>query len=89
MSGDPRHDPCFQSRVVLDLLQHFGEWRPLGRILAPDWPSFERNKVVGEAVNRARRLGFVIEAKRGRGYRLTGFVMPVVVWLVKPGGRQS
>ena len=81
----PQHDPCFQSTVVLDLLQHFRQWRKVGRLYAAELPSHERAQLVGKVVERARRLGFVIEGDRRRGYMLTDFVMPLRVYYVRPG----
>jgi hypothetical protein len=81
----PRHDPDFVDRLLCDLLEHFGEWRPLGRIYAGHVLSHERSQVVRDAVEKARRLGFDIEGDHKRGYRVRGFQLPERVYLVKPG----
>jgi hypothetical protein len=81
---NPYHDPAFQSRVVWDLCTHVGEWRPLGRLYAGELESFDRCRLVGRVVARARRLGFVIDGDRQRGYRLRDFVMPAAIY-AKPG----
>lgn len=83
----PRREPdrAFADRLLTDLLEHWGTYRPLGRLYAAHLPSYERCEVVAEAMTKAERLGFVVEADRGRGYRVTGYHFPERVYLVKPG----
>jgi len=68
----PRHDPAFKDRILADLEHHAGEYRPLGRLYAPDCPSFERCTAVRDAIDHWRRRGYTIEGRRtgGGGYRL-------------------
>ena len=86
----PRHDAEFVDRCLVDLMQHYGQWRRLGQLYAAEVPSFDRACVVRDAVERGRRLGLQIEGDcRGwasRGYRLVGFCHPERIYLVKPGG---
>ena len=70
-------------------MQHYGEWRRLGTLYASGVESFDRCCLVREAVNRGRLVGFQIEGDRKRGYRLTGYVPPQRLYLVKPGGEAS
>jgi len=82
---NPRHDRDFVDACLIDLMQHYGHWRRLGRLYAPDAPSFERCCAVRDAVECGRRIGMVIEGDFGRGYRLVAFRHPERVYLVKPG----
>lgn len=77
----PRHDKRFKSRVLAELYAHPGEYRQLGRLLAPDCPSWDRCCVVRDAVAYWRRRGFVIEGDRARGYRLVAGQLSLVVGL--------
>lgn len=82
---NPRWDAGFIDRCLIDLMQHWGQWRRLGQLHAAEAPSFDRCCVVREAVDWGRRLGFAIEGDRQRGYRMTGFKHPERVYLIKPG----
>ena len=82
----PRHDREFTDRCLEDLFRHWGTWRPLGRLYAAHVPSYERCKVVGEAVAHGRRIGFQIEGDAQLGYRVVGF-RRVIVYMTKPGPR--
>lgn len=82
----PRHDPSFVRRCLEDLMQHYGEWRRLGALYAAGVESFDRCCIVREAVDRGRLVGFQIEGDRRRGYRLTGYVPPERIYMVRPGG---
>lgn len=82
---NPRWDPGFVDRCLVDLMQHWGRYRRLGQLYASKTPSFERCLVIREAVEWGRRLGMVIESDRGQGYRIVDFQHPAAVYLLKPG----
>lgn len=82
---NPRWDPGFIDRCLVDLFSNWGEWRQLGRLYAAHVPSFDRCCVVRDAVDWGRKLGFEIEGDRRRGYRVVGFKHPEYVYLLKPG----
>lgn len=88
-ADNPRHDAHFVDRVVWDLITHPGIWRRLGRLHAPGAPSFERCTAVRDAVNHARRIGFLVEADRRRGYRVTGYRHPARIYTCKPGPKPA
>ncbi len=85
-AADPRHDPDFVDRCLVDLFTHWGEWRRLGRLYAAHVPDYERCTAVRHAVDWGRRIGFVIEGNRSLGYRVVAFRHPAAVYRVKPGG---
>lgn len=86
---NPRWDRDFTVRCLWDLIQHHEQWRQLGRLYAAHVPSFERCKVVGEAVEYGRRIGLDIEGDRKRGYRLVGLAKVQRLYLSKPGPVQD
>lgn len=86
---NPRWDPGFVDRLLVDLFTHWGEWRQLGRLYAAHVPSYDRCCVVRDAVDWGRKLGFEIEGDRRLGYRVTGFRHPQQVYLLKPGAREQ
>lgn len=67
---NPRHDRDFKVRLLLDLIDHAGEWRPLGRLYAPEVASFERCCMVRDAIAYWRRHGYEIAGDRALGYKL-------------------
>jgi hypothetical protein len=69
----PRHDPTFPDRLVNDLIQHFGQWRNLGKLYAAHVESYERGCIVRDVIDAARRVGLIIEGDNRLGYRLTGY----------------
>jgi len=85
----PRCDANFIDRCLTDLFQHWGEYRPIGRLYASHVPSFDRCCLAREAVDWGRKLGFDILGDRKRGYCVVGFRHPERVYLVKPGGEAS
>lgn len=78
---NPRHDAMWKARLLVDLLEHPGEWRPLGRLYAPDVASFERCCMVRDAVAYWRRHGYEVEGDRAQGYRLVGGQLSLTVGL--------
>ncbi len=72
----PGLDRGFVACIVNDLLDHKGEWRRLGAIHAPQMDCAERAKLIGKAVDCARRFGLVIQGHRQFGYRLVGWEQP-------------
>jgi hypothetical protein len=81
----PKHQKDFADRLLADLKEHEGEWRPLGRLYAAHLTSFERSWVVREIIDRARHAGFVIEGDNDRGYRLTGYHLPERIYTKRTG----
>lgn len=82
---NPRWDPTFVDRCLDDLTDHRGQWRRLGRLHAAECPSFDRCCAVRDAVDWGLKLGMIIEAERGRGYRFTGNRHPERLYTCKPG----
>jgi len=79
---NPRHDAAFVDRCINDLLDHPRQWRQLGRLYAGDMClSYERCLVTRDAVAVARRLGFVIEGDKLKGYRFVRWERPRYVHL--------
>ena len=64
---NPRHDPDYVDHVVEDLMSHWGCWRRLHETVGGDF------EAVRDAVEIARRLGFVVEGDRALGYRAVRF----------------
>jgi len=74
----PRHDKHFKARVLADLLEHAGDYRQLGRLLAPDCPSWDRCCAVRDAVVYHRRHGYEIVGDRQQGYKLVSGQLSLV-----------
>ena len=65
---NPRWDPDYRRRVLLDLFTHWGCWRQLHKTIGGDF------ETVREAVERGRVLGFVIEGDHELGYRVIDYM---------------
>ena len=69
-----RCEPRFEAAWLTHLMQHFGRWCRASDLWPPQ-DAYQRavlRQRAHEVVQRARRLGLVIDADPRHGYRLTG-----------------
>ena len=75
----PAHDRRFVATIMVDLAQHFGQWRQLTQLYAGHVETWERSLLIRDAIVRARRVGYVIEGDKRLGYRLIDIDPPLYV----------
>jgi hypothetical protein len=82
-SDNPRWEPRFIDRWIIDLVSHWGEWRH-PRLVSPGARSELLCTAARNARHDAERMGYVIDSGP-EGYRVVDLYHPQRIYLLKPG----